>query len=136
MAIDSFRLASESRPIPLAGVMVDGRGPFDFVLDTAATKSVLAIDLARELGYEVTTPPADERESVIALRGTPLMVGSLDVAGVSEGPVQVAVADLEVLVNQLKTSIRGIIDGSDVQMVTTSLTRDSNGDWGPHPLAT
>lgn len=87
--------------------MVDGRGPFDFVLDTAATKSVLAIDLARELGYEVSTPPAGE--SLIALRGTPLMIGSLAVAGVREGPVQVAVADLEVLVSQLKTSIRGII---------------------------
>jgi predicted aspartyl protease len=107
LAIDSFRLACESRQIPLVGVMVDGRGPFDFGLDTAATKSVLAIDLARELGYEVSTPPAGE--SLMALRGMPLMIGSLAVAGVREGSVQVAVADLEVLVNQLKTSIRGII---------------------------
>lgn len=27
-------------------------------------------------------------------------------------------------------------DGSDVQMITTSPTRDDKADWGPHPLAT
>ena len=27
-------------------------------------------------------------------------------------------------------------DGSDVQMITTSPTRDHKADWGPHPLAT
>ena len=26
-------------------------------------------------------------------------------------------------------------DGSDVQMITTSPTRESKADWGPHPLA-
>ncbi len=27
-------------------------------------------------------------------------------------------------------------DGSDVQMITSSPTRDHKADWGPHPLAT
>jgi Tol biopolymer transport system component len=27
-------------------------------------------------------------------------------------------------------------DGSDVQMITTSPTRDARGDWGPHPFTT
>jgi Tol biopolymer transport system component len=37
--------------------------------------------------------------------------------------------------SQLKGIATANADGSDVQMITTSPTRDSKGDWGPHPLA-
>jgi|CZKC01.1.fsa_nt_gi predicted aspartyl protease len=46
----SFKLAMPSKPLILVPVFVNGRGPFQFVLDTGASRTTLSFDLARKLG--------------------------------------------------------------------------------------
>jgi predicted aspartyl protease len=44
-----FRLAGGAQPLILLPVRVNGRGPFDFILDTGAGTSLLSFELANEL---------------------------------------------------------------------------------------
>jgi predicted aspartyl protease len=46
----SFKLAMPSKPLILVPVFVNGRRPFQFVLDTGASRTTLSFDLARKLG--------------------------------------------------------------------------------------
>jgi len=46
----SFKLADPSKPLILLSAFVNGRGPFIFVLDTGASKSIVSFNLARKLG--------------------------------------------------------------------------------------
>ena len=48
-----FRLAGGAQPLILVPVDVNGRGPFDFILDTGAGTSLLTPDLAKELNVEI-----------------------------------------------------------------------------------
>ena len=45
----SFALAGESKPLILVKVLVDGDGPFQFALDTGASRTILGQDVARRL---------------------------------------------------------------------------------------
>ncbi len=89
--------------------MIDGQGPFDFVLDTAATRSAIAVELAHELGYEVSAPPAETALGTMAVKARLVTLASFAVARASSEPMEVAVADLEPLIQQLGSRIRGII---------------------------
>src|SRR5260370_15162842 len=48
-----FRLAGGAQPLILLPVHVNNRGPFDFILDTGAGTSLLASELAKQLGVKV-----------------------------------------------------------------------------------
>jgi hypothetical protein len=45
-----FHLAGAAQPLILVPTSVNGRGPFDFILDTGAGTSLVSLDLARQLG--------------------------------------------------------------------------------------
>jgi predicted aspartyl protease len=45
----SFKLASTSKPLILVPAIVDGQGPFQFALDTGASRTMVSLDLARKL---------------------------------------------------------------------------------------
>ena len=47
-----FKLAAPHKPLVLVQVTVNGQGPFQFALDTGASRTMLASDLAGELGIE------------------------------------------------------------------------------------
>jgi predicted aspartyl protease len=44
-----FRLAGAAQPLVLVPTSVNGRGPFDFILDTGAGTSLVALELAQQL---------------------------------------------------------------------------------------
>src|SRR6516165_9465131 len=48
-----FRLVGGAQPLILLPVLVDGRGPLDFILDTGAGTSLLSSELAKELGVQI-----------------------------------------------------------------------------------
>src|SRR5712692_649127 len=48
-----FRLAGGAQPLILLPVHVNGRGPFDFILDTGAGTSLLSSELAKQLEAKV-----------------------------------------------------------------------------------
>jgi predicted aspartyl protease len=48
-----FRLAGGAQPLILLPVHVNNRGPFDFILDTGAGTSLLASELAKQLGVKI-----------------------------------------------------------------------------------
>lgn len=50
----SFKLASVSKPLILVPAIVNGQGPFQFALDTGASRTMLSADLARKLAIETT----------------------------------------------------------------------------------
>jgi predicted aspartyl protease len=50
----SFRLTPGSNPLILMPVVVEGKGPYEFILDTGASISLLSHELGRSLGVAVT----------------------------------------------------------------------------------
>lgn len=50
----SFKLASVSKPLILVPTIVNGHGPYQFALDTGASRTMLSIELARKLAIETT----------------------------------------------------------------------------------
>ena len=46
----SFKLTSPEQPLILLPVFVNGRGPFQFVVDTGTSRTTLSFELARKLG--------------------------------------------------------------------------------------
>lgn len=48
-----FHLPGGAQPLILLPVMVNGRGPFEFILDTGAGTSLLATDLAKQLDVKI-----------------------------------------------------------------------------------
>jgi Aspartyl protease len=49
-----FTVATADKPLILVQVMVNGHGPFQFVLDTGASRTMLSSDLSKTLGLETT----------------------------------------------------------------------------------
>jgi predicted aspartyl protease len=45
----AFKLASTSKPLILVPTVVDGQGPFQFALDTGASRTMVSLELARKL---------------------------------------------------------------------------------------
>jgi predicted aspartyl protease len=49
-----FQLAAPHKPLILVQVIVNEKGPFPFVLDTGASRTIVSSELARELAIETT----------------------------------------------------------------------------------
>jgi len=85
----SFKLASPRKPLILVPVFVNGRGPFQFAVDTGASRTYLAPALARELDIEAVTdqPGTGGGGQVSILSGTAgsLRVGVASVRNLSVG---------------------------------------------------
>ncbi len=94
--ITSFKLIGEPQPLVLVPTYINGQGPFDFILDTGASTSLLTPSLAEKLGVVCQ----DEREGLVA--GGKIVLGLGEVNSFSIG--QAKVNDLLV----------GVVDLTDV----------------------
>jgi predicted aspartyl protease len=89
-----FRLAGGAQPLILLPVHVNGRGPFDFILDTGAGTSLLTPELAKQL--EIKTIGSKEGQSaggavaVSLAKADSLAVGELRMEDVDLGVVDLA----------------------------------------------
>ena len=89
-----FRLAGGAQPLILLPVQVNGRGPFDFILDTGAGTSLLSSDLAKQLDVKVIGSKeghsAGEKVSVSLAKIDFLAVGGIKLSDVDVGVVDLA----------------------------------------------
>jgi hypothetical protein len=93
--------------LPVVSVLIDDRGPFDFLLDTGSTATVVATDLARSLGASAgRTIPIATTLGTRELRRAELR--SMSLAGWKRGPLSVLVSDLSE-VRRVDSSLQGIL---------------------------
>jgi predicted aspartyl protease len=89
-----FRLAGGAQPLILLPVLVDDRGPFDFILDTGAGTSLLSSELAKQLEVKVIGSKegqsAGGKVSVSLAKVDSLVVGETKLKGVDVGVVDLS----------------------------------------------
>src|ERR1700758_3997132 len=86
-----FRLAGGAQPLILLPVHVNGRGPFDFILDTGAGTSLLSTELANQLEVKILGSKEGQstggKVSVSLGKVNSLAVGETKLDGVDVGVV-------------------------------------------------
>ena len=89
-----FRLAGGVQPLILLPVRVNDRGPFDFILDTGASRSLLSSELAKQLETKVIGSKegqsAGGKVSVSLAKVESLAVGETKLQDVDVGVVDLA----------------------------------------------
>jgi clan AA aspartic protease (TIGR02281 family) len=119
----------------LARVLVNGRGPYRFMVDTGANHTALAASLLPELGISVDK---DKSMTVLGINGSvtapSVHLDSLDVGGLHMGDMQVPV-----LAGPLLADIDGIlgIDGLENRTMTANFLHDRfvvTGSLGGVPI--
>jgi predicted aspartyl protease len=101
-----FRLAGGAQPLILLPIHVNGRGPFDFILDTGAGTSLLSTGLAKRLDVKVV----GSKEGDSAGGKVSVFLGKVDSLAVGEiklRDVDVGIVDL----SQIAKTIGANIDG-------------------------
>ena len=102
-----FKLASASKPLILVSAIVNGQGPFQFALDTGASRTMLSTELARKLAIETTD------DSPVTGGGGPIEIlagklGSLSVGNVAVRDHAIGVGEF---LNMLSMAIGAKLDG-------------------------
>jgi len=103
-----FRLAGAAQPLILVPTSVNGRGPFDFILDTGAGTSLVSLDLARQQGI----PTEQMKEGTGAGGKVRLALGTVESLAVGQARrehVQVGMIDLSDLGRVVGARIDGDI---------------------------
>jgi predicted aspartyl protease len=89
-----FRLAGDAQPLILLPVMVNGEGPFDFILDTGAGTSLLSTELGKQLDLAVISSKEGQtaagKVSVSLAKVRSLAVGDAKLADVDVGIVDLS----------------------------------------------
>jgi predicted aspartyl protease len=89
-----FRLGGGAQPLILLPVQVNGRGPFDFILDTGAGTSLVSSELGREFGIKIVGSAdgqgAGGKVSVSLAKVDSLAVGESKVSDVDVGIVDLS----------------------------------------------
>ena len=94
--------------VPLVPVHLNGRGPFRFVLDTAASKTIVDSGLARELGLSLGPETMGlGAGGLLPVRLT--RIGVLRVGELELRDLEVGVADLSGLSRVLGVRVEGIL---------------------------
>jgi predicted aspartyl protease len=104
----SFSLGGPAKPIILVPTFVNGRGPYDFALDTGASMTVLATELARSLGIK----SGGSGKGVGAGGSVEVSMASIDSLALGRSELkglQVAVVDLGALSRAAGVRLQGII---------------------------
>jgi len=104
-----FHLAAAEKPLIMIPVWLNGRGPYQFALDTGASTTVISSDVARELGIAGSGIPrvTGGGGSVAALRAK---VDSITVGTAAGADSAVVILDgLEALSATLGTRLDGIL---------------------------
>jgi hypothetical protein len=93
--------------LPVVSVRVDARGPYDFLLDTGSTATVVRSDLARTLQAEIGRIAAVG--TTLGPRGLPRAeIRSIVLGGTARGPLSVLVSELAEF-RRLDSGIHGIL---------------------------
>ncbi|MFL6584605.1 MAG: aspartyl protease family protein [Chthoniobacterales bacterium] len=101
-----FRLAGGAQPLILISVSVNGRGPFDFILDTGAGTTLLTPTLAEHLKVAIT----GSKQGHTAGGAVDVKLASVDsitIGDLSRERIDVAIVDL----SQLEGAVGAKIDG-------------------------
>lgn len=104
----NFCLAGGAQPLIMIPVHVNGRGPYEFILDTGAGVSLVSPDLARSLGIEGT----EEKEGRVAGGSVKIRLGKADSLAVGAARLenaQVAIMDFADIARAVGTKIDGDI---------------------------
>jgi predicted aspartyl protease len=103
----SFRLTPGGNPLILVPVFVEGKGPYEFILDTGASISLLSSELGRSLGVVVTGT-----EEGMGAGGSHTLelgrVGSLTIGDTELHDVEIALSDQ---LAQIGAVVQAKIDG-------------------------
>jgi predicted aspartyl protease len=138
-----FRLAASSKQLILLPVFVNGKGPFQFVLDTGASRTTLSFALARKLGI-VAIGDRSGTGGGGQVRILSSTVNSFDVGGASVCDLAVGVGEfLGPLSTAAETKLDGIIGDNflslfvvtiDYPRGTLDLSLSPYADLPPHDL--
>ena len=124
-----FTLAHPEKPLVLVPARVNGRGPFQFALDTGASRTVIAPDLARSLGI---TSVADDPLTAGGGR-VASSLGWVDVLAVGTARVEhltVAVADFLVMLSDaIGTRLDGIVGYNFLREFTVTIDYPAETLW-------
>jgi clan AA aspartic protease (TIGR02281 family) len=105
-----FNLVNSDKPIILVKVKVNGKGPFDFAVDTGACVTALSKQLAQKLG--VSENEGSQRKGSGCCGEVDMAmanVKSVEIGGTEGRDFQVAVIDLSSISEALKKNLGGII---------------------------
>ena len=104
-----LRLASPTKPLILVDAHVNGRGPFQFAIDTGTSTTAISEELAADLHLERSSmPPVTTGGASIEVAASKLQ--SLRVGGTSQQDVSVIIGDfLKILSQVIGTKLDGII---------------------------
>jgi predicted aspartyl protease len=104
----NFRIATPTKPALLVPTLVNGKGPYEFALDTGAATTVLSQDLANSLGLKAGI--ASEGIGAGGRVGVSITsVDSLAIGEAKQDNLQVAITDLSLLSKAVGTTLAGII---------------------------
>lgn len=104
-----MHLASARKPLALLAAHVNGRGPFQFAIDTGSSTSVVSEEIARELGLQTTPiPPVTAGSGALDLVAG--QIGALSIAAARRENVAVLVGGfLSTLSELCETKLDGIV---------------------------
>lgn len=100
--------SSPANPLVMVPTYVNGQGPFDFVLDTGASVTVLSTELAKSLGIQ----NGETKEGMGAggkVEVTMSKVESLAVGTYEQKDMQVAVVDFASLGKYCEGGLKGVV---------------------------
>jgi len=101
-----FQLGGPSKPVVLVPVLVNGKGPYQFALDTGAGESVVSSELAKELALD-----QGEKREALGAGGRVLVslskVNSIAVEFAKLEDLPVVITDLSLL----QLAVGGKLDG-------------------------
>jgi len=105
-----FSLVGSDKPIIIVKAKVNGKGPFDFAVDTGASVTALSKELAEDLGVSENAGTQKKGhccsgELDIAMAN----VKSVEIGDTAVRDFQVAIMDLSSISEALKTDLAGII---------------------------
>ena len=101
-----FRLAGGAQPLILLPVLVNDRGPFDFILDTGAGTSLLSTGLAKELNVKIIGSK-DGQSAGGKVSVSLAKVDSLAVGETRLDDIDIGVVDLGHIANTIGAKIDG-----------------------------
>lgn len=95
-----FRLAAPAKPLVLVRALINGRGSYEFALDTGASTSIVSPELAESLGVKGTPIPAITTGGGHKANASVGVLESLVVGGAGIQNFQVLIADIFSMLNE------------------------------------
>jgi clan AA aspartic protease (TIGR02281 family) len=105
-----FNLVGSDKPIIIVKAKVNGKGPFDFAVDTGASVTALSKQLAQKLEISEAGGTLKKGRSYYGeIDAATVNVRSVEVGDTEVKDVQVALVDLSSFSEMLKIDLAGII---------------------------